>query len=211
LRDSDFPVAAGELRYIENLNRIPMMKAPVRLAALLAAAFSTTALAAPKLPRPAPEFVITMGSGEQVLLSSTRGKVVVLEILLTTCPHCQKSAGVISRLLPEYAPKGVTVLGAAINDDARALLTSFVVRHGVKFPVGIGRREAAYEFLQADMGRPVSMPQLIFIDRKGNIRAQYSGTDDFFLDEGKNIRKELDALLRDAAPSRAGATKGVKK
>ena len=51
-----------------------------------AAGFSLEAFTAP-VPRKAAEVTITMNSGEQLLLSSLRGKVVALEFLLTTCPH----------------------------------------------------------------------------------------------------------------------------
>ena len=43
-------------------------------------------------PRPAPELVIKSATGQEQLLSKFRGKVVAVEFLLTTCPHCQKAS-----------------------------------------------------------------------------------------------------------------------
>jgi len=43
------------------------------------------------------------------------------------------------------------------------------------------------------------MPQLVFIDRKGEIRAQYAGDDKFFAeDQEKRMREQIEALLKEA-------------
>ena len=47
------------------------------------------------------------------------------------------------------------------------------------------------------------MPQLVFIDRQGTIRAQYPGDDKFFADDQeKHIREQIEALLKDAPHKR---------
>jgi hypothetical protein len=52
------------------------------------------------------------------------------------------------------------------------------------------------------------MPQLVFIDRKGIVRAQYAGDDDFFKEaEETNMRKQIEALLKDTGPTKNGASK----
>lgn len=156
--------------------------------------------AAPTLPRKAPDYSVRMTNGQFVYLKQFLGKVVVLEVLLTTCPHCQRCARTMQSVLDEYASRGVVVIGSAINDDARADLLSFLMKTGAKFPIGLGDRNATYSLLQADMSAgPVYMPQLVFIDQQGMIRAQYAGTDNFFLEEEKNVRAELEKLLKPAS------------
>src|SRR6185436_7596938 len=87
--------------------------APVSL--LLA---STLALhAAAPVPRPTKEFTITLPSGKQSLLSSYRGKVVMLSCMFTTCPHCQSLSKVVRKLQQELGPKGFQALGVAFNDE----------------------------------------------------------------------------------------------
>lgn len=169
----------------------------------LAAAFLAPAA---NLPRPASEFEVKLPTGRQVNVNDHRGKVVVVEILLTTCPHCQKSARILSSLYKEYGPKGLQPIGAAINDNALALVPDFVKAQGVTYPVGVARREDAYRFLQHDMMRPMQMPQLVFIDRKGMIRAQYTGVDPFFTDEERNMRAMIETLLKEPAGA-AGSSK----
>lgn len=166
--------------------------------------------AAPAIPRKAPEFTILLNSGEQILLSNYKGKITVLEIILTTCPHCQRCSSVLQQIHDEMGgDKAFSVLAAAINPnnmtEARMVIPAYVARLGLKFPVGFSPREQAYKFLQADLNSgPVYMPQLIFIDREQTIRAQYAGTDQFFLDEEKNIRAKLHELMS-GTPHRASA------
>jgi hypothetical protein len=47
------------------------------------------------------------------------------------------------------------------------------------------------------------VPHMVFIDRRGVIRAEYPGEDPFFKDAAKNVRAELDRLLKTpAAPAK---------
>ncbi len=41
------------------------------------------------------------------------------------------------------------------------------------------------------------MPQLVFIDKNGAIRAQFPGTADFFKDEETNMRKMVEKLPKE--------------
>lgn len=175
------------------------------LASLFAAGFLVQAANAPKILRPSPELVIKLNSGEQMLLSKHRGKVVALEILLTTCPHCQRCSTILNKMYAEYGPKGFQPLGAAINDGAENLVAGFIYNLKLNYPVGVTNREMAYDYLRVrtDSG-PVYMPTLVFIDRAGNIRAQYFGDNEFFKDEEKNVRVMIESLL--AEPVAAGKT-----
>jgi hypothetical protein len=74
---------------------------------------------------------------------------------------------------------------------------------GIRFPVGFAPREQAHEFLQHPLMQIMYVPQLVFIDRKGLIKAQYAGGSDFFKDEETNIRKQIDQMLKEQ-PAPAG-------
>lgn len=69
------------------------------------------------------------------------------------------------------------------------------------FPVGYNDRDTVFAYLQISMLSAGYVPKMVFIDRNGIIKAQYDGADPFFQDEGKNIRAELDKLLK-AEPAR---------
>src|SRR3712207_6086797 len=97
------------------------------------------------IPRPAPELNISTPNGP-VQLSKYKGKVVALEIISTTCPACQKSAGLMSKMNTGFGSKGFQPLAMAINPDAN--VPEFTRNFGVNFPVGTGKRDDAYSFLQ---------------------------------------------------------------
>lgn len=168
------------------------------------------AFAAP-VPRKAAEVAILMHSGEQLLLSSLRGKVVALEFLLTTCSHCQRCSGILQQMYQEFGPQGFQPIGAAINDNARMLIPEFIQKLGVKYPVGAVPQRVAYEFLGSSLMEPLTMPQLVFIDRKGVVQMQYAGDGDFFKDEEVNMRNAVVAMLKGQTGAKpAGAKKPVR-
>src|SRR5689334_25126661 len=75
------------------------------------------AKAAAPVPRPSKEFTVTTPQGQQILLSSLKGKVAVVQFLFTWCPHCQAFSQVLTQLNTEYGPRGFQALGVAFDDD----------------------------------------------------------------------------------------------
>ena len=162
---------------------------------------------AQQVPRPAGEFAIKMPNGQITLLSQYAGKVVVLAFISTTCPHCQHTTQVLSAIQNEYAQRGVQILAAAFNPDAAQLVPGFIAQFRPTFPVGSSEREPVLEYEQASLVKMNFVPEIIFIDRGRAIRAQYSGGDDFFKEQEKNIREEIDSLLKEPVKSAHAAHK----
>ncbi|MBZ5576447.1 MAG: TlpA family protein disulfide reductase [Acidobacteriia bacterium] len=184
-----------------------MRKSRPVLAALTLSALLAPAVFAGNLPRAAGEFSIDLTGGKQVKLSQFKGKVVALIFILTYCPHCQKITTFLIQDQREYGPRGFQVLASAIEDGAAAAVPGFVQKFNPPFLVGSNRRDPVLEFLQHPVAARLIMPQLVFIDRQGTMRAQYAG-DDPFLDEAKagaNLRAEIEDLLN------AGGAGAVKK
>lgn len=153
------------------------------------------------LPRPAGEFSIHTENGKQVLLSTYKGKVVLLTFFFTTCPHCQHMAGLLQTVQKEYGPKGVQVLSGCFDENAEAQVGQFnqlYVKNA--FPVGWDPRAAVFEFLHVPLMQQVFVPILTFIDRKGMIQQQYIGDENYLSDPEKNVRASLDQMLKPGAP-----------
>jgi peroxiredoxin len=163
-------------------------------------------LSAADIPRPAPAISYRTPTGATINLADYKGKVVALEFLITTCPHCQRCSALLQKMQQEYGPRGFQALGVATNDMAHMLVPDYVKQFGLTFPVGFAPREKAHEFLQIPLMLIMYVPQLAFIDREGVIRAQYGGQDKFFTDEENNMRKQIEALLGTGKP--AGKKKG---
>jgi len=140
------------------------------VAALCSAPFLRAEM--PPAPRPAPDFTIQYPGGQTTQLSSFRGKVVALELLFTTCPHCQHASQVFSKLYTEYGSRGFQPLGVAFNEMANMLVPDFVKQNSVNYPVGFSPRDPVLSFLGVTVVERFVVPQIVWIDRKGMIRSQ---------------------------------------
>jgi thiol-disulfide isomerase/thioredoxin len=156
--------------------------------------------------RKSPEYVFNMPDGKQLLLSSLRGKVVVIAFMFTTCPHCQAACPLFAGIQRDYAAKGVQFVGDVIDPGAKDGVADFSQRHvRGAFPVGWSLEDAAREYMRIPFGKNFYVPMLSFIDAKGNIHSQYIGDNDFFKDMEPNIRAELDKML--GAPAKTAVSK----
>jgi peroxiredoxin len=144
----------------------------IRGAALALAATLAVAAQEPPIVRPSPEFKIRFVDGTQNTLSSYRGKVVALLFVHTTCPHCQHASEVFSRLYTEYGSRGFQPIDVAFNTMANLYVRDFVKDHNVNYPVGFDSPENVMNYLGFSIMDRYVVPQVVWIDRKGNIRSQ---------------------------------------
>jgi thiol-disulfide isomerase/thioredoxin len=170
-------------------------------------ATATSARAIPPLPRKSPEFTVVEVSTDgktpdkQTLLSTYRGKVVLLAFIHTTCIHCQAYTRVLVQMHKDLGP-GFQPIEIAWNPQARMLVPNFVKEFRTDFPVGYNDE---YEVIRNFMGfsvmdRPV-VPLAVLIDKKGMIRAQSGPQGDANLqDEGK-LRELIGDLLTESGPA----------
>jgi len=178
----------------------------MRSSALLLAlsSFSLSLWAQPAMPRKAPELTIVEASGKQTLLSSYRGKVVVLAFIFTTCPHCQAETQVLTKLNTELGPKGFQPLAVAFNDNAKMLINAFVNTFRPNFPVGSAVRQTVTDYLQLSDADPWVVPQIVVIDKKGMIVAQSApkGTEDLQLED--KLRTRISGMLGSVTSRKTG-------
>jgi thiol-disulfide isomerase/thioredoxin len=145
--------------------------------------------------RKAPELAFNIPGQGQRLLSQYRGKVVGLEFILTTCPHCQAASRTMTKLQEEYGPRGFEALDVAINAldenrtpaDADAITQAFQRNFQVGFPVGWIPRDQMMAFMGFSLAERMVVPQLVLIDRKGYIHYQTPAGDS---DDWNKLMKE---------------------
>ncbi len=168
-------------------------------------ALLTALVAAPgmfaQIPRPAPELTVKDQAGQTIRLSSYRGKVVAVELMLTTCSHCQSTSRILSRLQNEFGSRGFQAIGLAFDDETGALSARFAKEFNATYPIAPLSRDKAFELAQLSPMLRHSVPILIFIDRSGAIRAQFKGDAPFFTDEEANLRQMISSLLVEKAPT----------
>ncbi len=162
-------------------------------------ALGASAYAASPVPRPAQQVEIVDGSGKHDL-SSYKGKVVVLQFLLTTCPHCQAFSGILTRLQSEYGPRGFQALGAAVNEATPQMAKDYQAKYAANFPVGPLNEDLVFPFMSFSIMERPGFPQIAVIDRKGMIREQTS-TENIKqpLQDEAHLRSLIEKLLAERA------------
>lgn len=168
-----------------------------------------SAQAAAPVPRPTKEFTVATPQGQQILLSSLKGKVVVIQFLFTWCPHCQAFSQVLTQLNSEYGPRGFQALGVAFDDDDGKMplkdkVTGYTKQYA-GFPVGVSNRTTALSYLGISELERIGVPQIVVIDRKGMIREQSSSQGGGPLGDPTHLKPLIESLLAEAAPAKGPA------
>ena|ERR1700733_14292037 len=160
--------------------------------------FAAIALAIPPLPRKSPEFTIVQPGGKQTLLSSYRGKVVLLGFFSTSCIHCQATSKVFNGLQEAFASEGLQAIGIAFNqDDNFDRVKEFQHVFAPSFPVGLSKPDNVVSYLGISVMERYVYPQVVLIDRKGMIRAQSDVKGTAELQELVTLRPQIEALLKE--------------
>ena len=168
---------------------------------LLGALLLTGALAwSADLPRPATPLMFRSEQGETVKLEEQRGKVVAVLFFSTDCPHCQETVEMLEGVYKEYEPRGVEILGIAVNPSAVMNLPEFVKQYNVAFPMGLGTSAQWTSFAGMPATARAYVPHLLLVDRQGRVVEDHPGLDrEFWLDQEAKLREAFDRLLKKAA------------
>ena len=185
------------------------------------------AVAAPRLGlQDVPELPMADGSGDtpemtidllpvgatgqtQMKLSSLRGKVVMLDMFWSQCPHCEEHAPHIVELYNKYRQRGFTVLGVATdNKDSKedvANLKSFMAKAKINYPVGFLTSEIrAYYADPKDAG----VPQMVLFGTDGKMVFRDVGWNE---KTGEKVRKAIEAQFSKPPAAKAGASAAPRK
>lgn len=123
----------------------------------------------------APELDIKMEDGRAVKLSQFKGKPVVLVFFSTVCPHCQKSAESVEKILRAYSAKGLQVLAVTTDEKQRKEFPEFRKKYGATYPMGSVGNQEAYRFFGLSVMKPFYVPTFAFIDRNGVMKERFIG------------------------------------
>lgn len=173
------------------------MKRMRTLTALLLGVTLAVGTAAP-VPRPAGLLLVSQPSGKKLDLASLKGKVVVVQFLLTTCPHCQAFSRNLNKLLPEYGAK-VAAVGVAFDKDDIKNVPGYIQTVDATFPVGSVEQNTAFGFLGLsvmDYNR-LRVPQVVVLDKKGVVRAQTDVSGAGAIGTESGLRSLLNTLVKE--------------
>jgi peroxiredoxin len=150
-------------------------------------------------PRRAPGFSLPDLKGVQHDLADYHGKVVILEFMQTTCPHCATFVDVLEKVKQKFGAK-VEILAVANPPDDQKRVAAYITGHNIAYPILFDCGQVAYSYLRTVQ---FDLPQVYLIDAKGMIQRHYeygAMTRDIF--EGNGLTPDIDRLLGGAAPAK---------
>ena len=152
------------------------------------------ALTAQQALRRAPGFALPDGITGQIRdLYDYRGKVVVLEFMLTTCPHCAAFADILGEVEHKYAGRVQVISIVNVPTDNPTTVKQFVTGHKVGYPILMDMGQMEYSYI---LKPSVDLPHVYVIDANGYIHGEYGysiTTRDIF--EGHALFAEIDRAL----------------
>jgi len=131
-------------------------------------------------------------------LQDYAGKVVIIDIMSTRCPHCLLTATTLEQVKTRYGDK-VVILEVVLPPDNRDSITKFVSTNNVTVPVlcDMGQMTASYFKATPSTIQNIEVPHLFLIDQHGMIRNDFGyeqNTRNVF--EGAGLFAEIDRLLK---------------
>lgn len=123
-----------------------------------------------QVPRKAPSFTLPDTGRIFHDLTDYRGKVVILELMKTDCPHCKAFSAVLQEIQTKYAGR-VQVFGMVNPPDTLDTMNAYTAATKITFPILFDVGQAAYTYVRADR---VSLPRVFIIDKGGTIREDVS-------------------------------------
>lgn len=151
------------------------------------------ALCAANASRRAPGFSLPDVKLQQHDLADYRGRVVILEFMQTTCPHCNSFASVLEQVQQKYGNRVAILSIVNYPPDDQNKVASYIAGHKIMYPVLFDSGQVALSYLRATS---FDVPHVYLIDANGGIRDDFGyseATKDVF--EGKGIFPRLDRIL----------------
>lgn len=126
----------------------------------------------PKVPDIRPEFTLKNLQGEPVAMSQWQGKAVVVNFWATWCGPCQREIPLLNRMHAEYGPKGVNIVGIAV--DFAEDVQKFVAKTPLDYPTLVGEEDGAAAATAYGIDS-LAFPFTAFTDKQGRVLSVHLG------------------------------------
>src|SRR5579883_637096 len=126
-----------------------------------------------------------------------RGKVLLIDIMTTTCPHCELLTTTLEKVGKKYGDK-VAVLSVVVPPDNLNTVTKYKSVNRVTAPIACDMGQMTISYMNAKPGQgSIDLPHLFLIDKQGTIRNDWVYSDkDKGVFEGPALYPEVDKLLK---------------
>ena len=153
--------------------------------------------------RRAPTFNLPDSSLTRYDILDYRGKWLLLDFMITNCPHCQALSATLEKIQAKFGAK-VAILSITITPpEDQTTVAKYVKENKIKVPILFDMGQVAASYFKATPQNPsFDTPHLFVIDPSGTIVRDWghsSATHDVL--EGNGLAQQLDALLGAASSS----------
>jgi len=189
-----------------------MKKAILALCCLTVAA--ATLAAGPLSGRRVPSFALPDVNSNYRDILDYRGRPVLVEVMQTTCPHCQSLAERLEKVQEKYG-NNLAILSIVVPPDNIETVNRFIARYHVRYPILFDCGQTAAVLMKATPAKPsVKFPHLFLVDRNGVIQEDYDWETGQATLAGPGLFQSIDKLIAGApakAPTKAPAKAPAKK
>lgn len=145
--------------------------------------------------RRAPGFSLADSHYQQHDPQDYRGKVLILDIMLTGCPVCGKLADTLVEVQKKYGDK-IGILTIVTLPDNFSTADKFAAQHKVTWPMLFDSGQVLMSYLKVTPMNPqVHFPHIFVIDPDGRIANDFEGGEEQHLTV-EGLSKEIDQLLK---------------
>ena len=160
-------------------------------------AFAASLMASGELSgRRAPGFSLMDVNFKQHDPQDYRGKILLVEIIKTSCEHCADFAPILEEIVSKYHGR-VAALTIVNPPDTLETVRKYIADHKVTVPVLYDTGQVSISYFKATPQNPdIHVPHLFIIDAQGIIQNDYPYTPlTKGIFEGRDLFSELDQML----------------
>ncbi|MGJ5814015.1 TlpA disulfide reductase family protein [Paludibaculum fermentans] len=175
---------------------------------LLFFVLAVSAIAGPLSGKRVASFTLPDATGKYYDVLDFRGKVLLIDIMRTECPHCQTLSRTLERVKEKYGNR-IAVLSVVNPPYTPQTVADYIAKYKVTNPVLFDFGTATGAMLKITPQNPsINLPTLLIVDARGIVRGDLTYSDSekaSFEEEG--LCALIDKAMGGAAPAAAPAKK----
>ncbi len=150
--------------------------------------------------RRAPSWNLPDSTMKHYDLLDYRGKWVLLDFMITNCPHCKSLSANLEKAKAKYGAKAVVLSITVTPPETQATVAAFTKENKITAPILFDMGQVAAVYLMITPDHPsFDTPHLFVIDPGGNIVRDWGytpATKDLIEGDASNLIKQLDSIIK---------------
>jgi peroxiredoxin len=150
--------------------------------------------------RRAPSWNLPDGNLKHYDLLDYRGKWLLIDFMITNCPHCKSLSSVLEKVQSKYGAKAAVVSITVTPPENQTTVGAYIKDNKLTTPILFDMGQVAAIYLMISPQKPsFDTPHLFVIDPKGNIVRDWAYSDatkDLMEGPPAALFKQLDSLIQ---------------